>query len=267
MTDPLKMKLTRRSFLHAATTTVAALALPLTASPVAAACDPGQTAGSNPDCDPAATTNRAPGDPSFEPFWVATHLPTKLWPTASEVDDPVEKIDRGRIFRVEEPQQGYRLLVWDPRENRQAYVGSEAVGPADPPFWAEFADDGKWVDVTLTPMQHLKAMQGDVVVLEDLVTAGTQGTTKPGFYRILRRVADETMDSRTIPGLPDSYLLKGVLFTQYFTGDGAAIHYNWWGPPRGFGYPGSHGCLGMRYDGSKFMWDWATVGTPIVIHF
>src|SRR4051794_35079486 len=115
MTDPLKMKLTRRSFLHAATTTVAALALPLTASPVAAACDPGQTAGSNPDCDPAATTNRAPGDPSFEPFWVATHLPTKLWPTASGVDDPVEKIDRGRIFRVDEPQQGYRLLVWDPR--------------------------------------------------------------------------------------------------------------------------------------------------------
>ena len=109
-------------------------------------------------------------------------------------------------------------------------------------------------------------MQGDEQVLQDLVTAGTQGTTKPGFYRILRRVADETMDSRTIPGLADHYHLKGVLFTQYFTGDGAAIHYNWWGPPRGFGYPGSHGCLGMRYDGSKFLWDWANVGTPIVIH-
>jgi lipoprotein-anchoring transpeptidase ErfK/SrfK len=116
-------------------------------------------------------------------------------------------------------------------------------------------------------MQNLKAMQGDMQVLQDLVTAGTQGTTKPGFYRILRRVYNETMDSRTIPGLADSYNLKDVLFTQYFTGDGAAIHYNWWGPPRGFGMPGSHGCLGMRYDGSKFLWDWATVGTPIVIHF
>jgi lipoprotein-anchoring transpeptidase ErfK/SrfK len=56
------------------------------------------------------------------------------------------------------------------------------------------------------------------------------------------------------------------MFTQYFTGDGAAIHYNWWGPPRGFGNPGSHGCLGMRWDGSKFLWDWANIGTPIVIH-
>src|SRR2546430_1908474 len=162
---PLTMTLTRRLFLRAAATTVAALALPLTSTPTSAApCPPGQGTGSGDACaDPAATT-RAPGDPSFEPFWVATHLPTKLWPTADEV-------------------------------------------------------------------------------------------------------ADQTMDSRTIPGLADHYLLKDVLFTQYFTGDGAAIHYNWWGPPRGFGYPGSHGCLGMRYDGSKFMWDWAGVGTPIVIHF
>ena len=89
---------------------------------------------------------------------------------------------------------------------------------------------------------------------------------KPGFYRILRRVYNETMDSRTVPNVRDSYLLKDVMFTQYFTGDGAAIHYNWWGPPRGFGNPGSHGCLGMRWDGSKFLWDWANIGTPIVIH-
>ena len=35
---------------------------------------------------------------------------------------------------------------------------------------------------------------------------------------------------------------------------GAAIHYNWWAPLHGFGKPGSHGCLGMRLDGSKYMW-------------
>ena len=51
------------------------------------------------------------------------------------------------------------------------------------------------------------------------------------------------------------------------TFDGAAIHYNWWGPPNGFGRPGSHGCLGMMYNDSKFLWDWAGVGTPIVIHY
>jgi L,D-transpeptidase-like protein len=259
------MKLSRRLFLRAAATSAAALALPLTSTP-AAACAPDDGSGSAEICGDRALIARPAGDPAFEPFWVATHLPTKLWPTVSEIAEPVDRTEGGRVFRVDEPQRGYRLLVWDPRENRHVYIGTEAVGPADTPFWSAFADDGRWVDVTLTPMQHLKAMQGDMEVLQDLVTAGTQGTTKPGFYRVLRRVYNETMDSRTIPGLADSYNLKDVLFTQYFTGDGAAIHYNWWGPPYGFGRPGSHGCLGMMYDDSKFYWDWADIGVPVVVH-
>jgi hypothetical protein len=261
------MKLSRRQFLRAATGAAAALtlALPLVPQP-ASACAPGDGTGSGDICAAAASAPRPAGDPGFESFWVSTYLGTKLWSTADSVQDPIDSVEPGKLFRVDEPQQGYRLLVWDPRENRHVFIGSEAVGPTEAPFWSAFADDGKWMNVTLTPLQHLVAMQGDKQVLDDLVTAGLQGTTKPGFYRIQRRVYDETMDSTTIPGLQDHYHLTGVLFTQYFTGDGAAIHYNWWGPPRGFGYPGSHGCLGMRYDGSKFLWDWAEIGTPIVIH-
>lgn len=259
------MKLSRRLFLRAATGTAVALSLPLAPQP-AAACTPDRDPGAADACGVAGNVTRPAGDPPFESFWVATHLGTKLWPTAGAVDEPIDAVEPGRLFRVDEPQDGYRLQVWDPRENRHAFIGSEAVGPAETPFWAAFADDGRWMNVTLSPPQHIVAMQGDKEVMRDLVTAGLQGTTKPGFYRILRRVYDETMDSRTVPGSTDTYLLKGVLFTQYFTGDGAAIHYNWWGPPRGFGFPGSHGCLGMRYDGSKFLWDWANVGSPLVIH-
>jgi L,D-transpeptidase catalytic domain len=259
------MKLSRRLFLRAASGAAAALALPLTSSP-AAACAPDDGTGTDAICGPSPSMARPAGDPPFESFWVATYLGTKLWPTASSVEGDVGAVEPGRLFRVESPQSGYRLLVWDPRENRHVYLGSETVGPVEAPFWSAFADDGKWLDVTLTPPQHIKAMQGDEVKLRDLVTAGLQGTTKPGFYRILRRVYNETMDSRTVPGSTDSYFLKDVMFTQYFAGDGAAIHYNWWGPPRGFGNPGSHGCLGMRWDGSKFLWEWANIGTPIVIH-
>jgi len=260
------MKLSRRLFLRAATGTAAALALPLLPTRNAMACAPDDGTGTDALCGASNSVVRAPGPPPFDSFWVATHLSTKLWPTASSVQGAVGTADPGRLFRVEAPQNGYRLLVWDPRENTHVYVGSEAVGPTEAPFWSAFADDGKWLDVTLTSPQHLHAMQGDQLVLNDLVTAGLQGTTRPGFYRILRRVYNETMDSRTVPGSTDHYLLKDVMFTQYFTGDGAAIHYNWWGPPRGFGNPGSHGCLGMRWDGSKFLWDWANIGTPIVIH-
>src|SRR6266545_5181178 len=170
------MKLSRRLFLRAAATSAAALALPLSPAPMVAACAPDDGTGPDELCGNSLPNARPAGDPSFEPFWVATHLSTKLWPTATEVVNPVDWTDRGKLFRVDEPQRGYRLLVWDPRENRHAFIGTEAVGPADAPFWSAFADDGKWLDVSLTPMQHVKAMQGDKEVLQDLVTAGTQGT-------------------------------------------------------------------------------------------
>ena len=62
---------------------------------------------------------------------------------------------------------------------------------------------------------------------------------------------------------PGGYYLKNVLFTQYFTSDGASIHYNYWSS--NWGYAGSHGCLGVAYNEAKFAWDWADVGTPVYV--
>jgi hypothetical protein len=257
---------TRRDFLKTAGLTAATLAAPLALArpaPALACQDTGLTLACGGIVD-----RPEGGEPGFTPSWVRAYLPTMLWPTATELDTPLGKVEFGQYFRVQAPQSGPRLYVFDPRSNQMAFVGAEAVGPVGPPEWAKYLDglDGRWIDVTLTPLQHYVAMQGDLPLRQGLVTAGTQGTTKPGYYQINRRVYNETMDSRTIPGLQDHYLLKNVLFTQYFTYDGAALHYNWWGPPRGFGYPGSHGCLGMQYDDSKYLWDWADIGTPVVIH-
>jgi hypothetical protein len=84
------------------------------------------------------------------------------------------------------------------------------------PVWAEYLNgqDARWIDVTLSVPQHAVAMQGDVALRESLVSAGLRGETRPGHYQILRRIYNETMDSRTVPGLTDRYLLKNVLFTQ-----------------------------------------------------
>ncbi len=249
---------TRRAFLRLVGAAGAALALPLVSRPALAA-----PANAGPAARPDSIL-RAPGDPSFQPWWVQTHLATKLWSSADETHDAIERIEPGRLFRVEEPQEGYRLRVWDARENRQVFIGSEAVGPTSTPFWGDFAGDGRWIDVNLKLPQHVLAMQGDMPVFRDLVTAGIQGRTKPGFYRIMRRVYNETMDSRTVPDATRTYLLKDVLYTQYFYGDGSAIHYNWWASK--WGAPGSQGCLGMRLDGAKFLWEWANIDTPLTIH-
>jgi hypothetical protein len=260
--------ITRRGFLRTAAAVGAALTLPLVPSVpaprvLAAETEEAPAAGENAGPEPIIL--RPMGPPGFQPWWVSTFLPTKLWPSADEMASPVEPVDVDRFFRVEGPQEGYRVPVWDPRENRIVYIGVEAIGPVGTPTWADYADDGRWIDVTLSIPQHLVAMQGDKSVFRDLVTAGVQQKTKPGFYRIMRRVYNETMDSRTVPDATHSYLLKNVMYTQYFSNDGSAIHQNWWASS--WGYPASQGCLGMRTEGAKYMWDWAGVGTALAIHY
>ena len=95
----------------------------------------------------------------------------------------------------------------------------------------------------------LVAYDGDTPVLTTLAIHGAGPRPTPiGVFTIMRRVANETMNSDTI-GIPrfgpGGYYLTNVLFTQYFTGDGASIHYNYWSS--NWGYAASHGCLGLTY--------------------
>src|SRR5438874_1322800 len=128
---------------------------------------------------------------------------------------------------------------------------------------------GRWIDVDLNEPAMLVAYDGDTPVLTTLTIHGAGPRPTPlGVYRIQRRVANETMNSDTI-GIPrfgpGGYYLTNVLFTQYFTSDGASIHYNYWSG--NWGYAASHGCLGLTYADSSFLWGWAGIGTPISIHY
>jgi L,D-transpeptidase catalytic domain len=115
----------------------------------------------------------------------------------------------------------------------------------------------------------LVAWENDAPVWSTLTLKGTAANRTPqGIHRVLWRVANETMTSERIyPPIPrdapGGYYLRNVLFTQYFTSDGASIHYNYWSSK--WGYAGSHGCLGVAYNEAKFCWDWAEVGTPVYV--
>lgn len=126
---------------------------------------------------------------------------------------------------------------------------------------------GRWIDADLEEPALLTAYEGDRAVYSAMAIKGFTATpTLRGTFQILRRVENETMDSETI-GIPRNgpggYYLKNVLYTQYFTHDGASLHYNYWLGT--FGYPGSHGCLGLSLEDARWFWDWATVGTPVII--
>jgi hypothetical protein len=132
--------------------------------------------------------------------------------------------------------------------------------PPDAPTW------GRWLDVNLT-QQLMTAYEGIDPVRTIVVTTGMAGwETPPGYFTILSRVANETMTSGAI-GAENFYRLDDVLFTQYFTDYGHALHFAWWRTKETIGRPGSHGCINMLLDDSRFIWDWATIGTPILIHY
>lgn len=123
----------------------------------------------------------------------------------------------------------------------------------------------RWILVDIAT-QTTTAMIGTQPVYTALVSTGMDGWDTPtGTFSILRRVADETMTSASI-GAEDYYVLKHVLYTQYFTDRGHALHDNYWRPTSYFGrIRSSHGCVGMREADAKFFWDFATIGTRVTI--
>ena len=149
------------------------------------------------------------------------------------------------------------------------YVYSRNVGRNAPvlptPLLPDSPSWGKWIDVSLI-QQLLTTYDGATPLRTFEVTTGMAGwETPPGFYTILSRVANETMTSGAI-GAENHYRLDDVLFTQYFTDRGHALHFAWWRTKETIGRPGSHGCINLLLEDARYLWDWAEIGTPISIH-
>lgn len=144
------------------------------------------------------------------------------------------------------------------------------VPPPAPPPLPSPGPWEHWIDVNLTT-QTVTAMLDNQPYYTALATTGMPGWETPtGTFRILYRVENETMTSEAL-GIPpevESYELKDVLFTQYFTNRGHAIHLNYWRPEHYFGsVASSHGCVGVRYADAEFFWNFASVGTRVVVHY
>ncbi len=104
--------------------------------------------------------------------------------------------------------------------------------------------------------QTLTAWQGSAALVTFLVSTGKRSTPTPiGSYRIYARYRSQTMSG---PG----YLLPGVPYVQYFHG-GYAIHGAYW--HMAFGTPVSHGCVNLKLDDAAWLWEWASVGTPVTV--
>lgn len=200
------------------------------------------------------------------------HLPTRIWVAAEQlliITDKELALVRARLER--ERQEALRRQTLS-HQQAPLQAAAIATNPAASPvkLSGPIAPQERWIDINLTA-QVVTAMVGSQPVHVALTTTGAKGWETPtGEFRIIYRVYNETMTSASlgIPAEVENYRLENVLFTQYFTTQGHALHLNYWRPDYYFGnIPSSHGCAGLRYADAAYFWEFASIGTRVVIHY
>jgi len=125
--------------------------------------------------------------------------------------------------------------------------------PADPPV----GNGVRWIEVNLTE-QRVYAWEGDVLMNSFIVSTGTWATpTVTGTFSIWNKTRIQTMSG---PG----YSLPNVPFVMYFYKD-YGFHGTYW--HNNFGTPMSHGCVNLTIPDSEWLYNWASYGTTVKVHY
>jgi hypothetical protein len=114
----------------------------------------------------------------------------------------------------------------------------------------------KIVEVSLGE-QRVYTYENGLLADTFLISAGTKKyPTKLGEYKILWKTPKMRYRG---PG----YDLPNVHWNAQFSVRGDFFHEAYW--HKNFGTPMSHGCVNMRLDDAKKIYDWVEIGTPVII--
>lgn len=120
----------------------------------------------------------------------------------------------------------------------------------------------RWLEVDLSN-QRLIAWQGDTQVYAVVMSGGTEfDPTLPGTFTIQSKHESARMQGQGYDGA--TYDIPDVPFTMYYDGN-YAIHGAYW--HESFGTPVSRGCVNVAVNHAEWLFSWASVGTPVVVHY
>ncbi len=121
------------------------------------------------------------------------------------------------------------------------------------------ADSGKLILVSLKD-QDLRYFEGTKLIDEFKISSGLPGTpTPPGEYGVLAK--KPVVDYKGV-----NYDFKNTKWNLMFKKNSPLnyyIHGAYW--HNNFGHPMSHGCINVSYANMEPLYNWADVGTKIVI--
>lgn len=118
------------------------------------------------------------------------------------------------------------------------------------------AAEKRWIEINLSS-QRLFAWNGSQQAYAVIVSTGKKATPTPtGIFSIKSKHRLERMRG-------EDYDISDVPYAMYFY-RGYAIHGTYW--HKRFGTPVSHGCVNLAVDHAKWLFEWADLGTPVIIH-
>jgi lipoprotein-anchoring transpeptidase ErfK/SrfK len=112
-----------------------------------------------------------------------------------------------------------------------------------------------WIQINLSK-QNLTAWEGNKPVYAITTSSGKGSTpTRIGTFKIQTKQKKSRMRGRgyDVPNVPHTMYYQGVY----------AIHGAYW--HNKFGTPVSHGCINLAPNHGKWIFEWADIGTPVVI--
>jgi LysM repeat protein len=142
---------------------------------------------------------------------------------------------------------------------QEYYRTYEWSGEHTLPDWLEVPEptlqNGKQILVVLS-QQTAFAYEDGLLLAHFIVSTGLPATpTVQGNYAIYRKITSQRMSG---PG----YDLANVPWVMYFY-QGYAFHGTYW--HNNFGSPMSHGCVNMQTQEAAWLFDWAEIGTAVLV--
>lgn len=116
---------------------------------------------------------------------------------------------------------------------------------------------GKLIAVDLTRQIEYDYEDG-ALTYATLISSGLHDWTPTGTFKVLGKTKKQKMSGR-------DYYVPNVPHILWFKAGGYSLHGVYWHNDFGI-RPRSHGCVGEPLDAAEWIYNWADVGTPVVIY-
>ncbi|HLD03207.1 MAG TPA: L,D-transpeptidase [Candidatus Dojkabacteria bacterium] len=196
----------------------------------------------------------------------------------------VESVVLGLLNLPSKKQQSNSVLGCMPQNSRQElseqYDSSETSGEflgykvTVPALFDSFAYvlgesvGAKRIEVNLQ-LQHVYGFDGNSKLFDFVVSTGKWAPTPKGNFTIERKIRAQKMSGGS-KERNTYYYLPNVPWVMFYGNSqipwykGYSFHGAYW--HNNFGQPMSHGCVNMKIPEAEQLFNWAPIGTPVIIY-